>query len=135
MVWTDFCAAGKLDIEFIIRALNADACIEVLESRLVPFLSDCALRNVMFQQDSAPVHSAVPNENWFEQQKIGILPWPAKSADMNPIGNLQGMLTRSVYAEDRRFETVSDLKEAILYAWDNVSLAALKNWPRACQTA
>ena len=45
---------------------------------------------------------------------------------MNPIENLSGMLMRSVYAEGRQFETVSDPKEAILYAWDHISPATIK---------
>ena len=45
---------------------------------------------------------------------------------MNPIENLWGMLTRSLYADRRQFENVSDLKEAILYAWNELEDDTLK---------
>ena len=74
MVWAGFCAFGKLVIEFVYGTLNVAAYIDLLERRLLPFSADCVLRNVIFQQDNAPAHSASSTKNWFEQQKIAVLP-------------------------------------------------------------
>ena len=49
-----------------------------------------------------------------------ILPWPARSPDVNPIENAWGWLTHQVYKNGKQYDTVADLKTAILKAWEEI---------------
>ena len=50
---------------------------------------------------------------------LKILDWPARSPDLNPIENLWGQMVSQVYENARTFDQKDDLKDAIMYAWDN----------------
>ena len=43
----------------------------------------------LFQQDSAPAHSAKTSSNWFTDHGVTVLDRPADSPDPNPIENLR----------------------------------------------
>ena len=53
--------------------------------------------------------------------------WPSRSPDANPIENLWAVLGRTVYENGRQFDQIDDLKEALTYAWDNMSTDVLRN--------
>ena len=74
MVWAGFCAAGKLDIKFVEGTLNAETYIDVLERRLVPFLYDCGLHDVIFQQCTTPAYTSQTTKEWFNERRIAVLP-------------------------------------------------------------
>ena len=59
--------------------------------------------------------------------KIEVLPWPAKSPDLNIIENLWGILARAVYANGRQFDTKNELTEAILKHWREISQETIQN--------
>ena len=40
----------------------------------------------IFQQDSAPCHTAKIVKEWFKDNDVPVMQWPAQSPDLNPIG-------------------------------------------------
>ncbi|KAG3001110.1 hypothetical protein PC128_g16898 [Phytophthora cactorum] len=40
---------------------------------------------------------------FFEEQEINLLDWPARSLDLNPIENLWALLARKVYPNGRQY--------------------------------
>ena len=77
-------------------------------------------QDFVFQQDNAPIHTARATTEYFHAVGINVLPWPARSPDVNPIENAWGWLTRQVYKDGKQYDTVADLKTAILKAWKEI---------------
>ncbi len=70
MVWAGFSAHGKLDLEFVTEGLNGPRYVDILERRLLPFLEEYMMKDVIFQQDNAPallpklLPSGFISKNW-----------------------------------------------------------------------
>jgi hypothetical protein len=50
----------------------------------------------LFQQDNARPHTARVTMDYLEQNNINVLPWPSKSANLNPIEHLWDQLDKRV---------------------------------------
>ena len=88
--------------------------MNVLGDALMPLIEDNYGGDddfVLFQQDNASCHKAKYTEEWFMEQPVTVLDWPAKSPDLNIIENVWSLIARAVYDNARQFDTVEDLKE------------------------
>lgn len=126
MVWGAFCTRGKLPLVFIEGGLNAVKYTDLLSDVLLPFCEEKYQGEVRFQQDNAPAHSAVHTKEWFMEEGVHVMDWPARSPDCNPVENLWAIISHDVYANMTQYHSLDDLKEAIQYAWEKVPLETLK---------
>ena len=55
-----------------------------------------------------------------------VMDWPAYSPDLNPIENVWGLLSRSIYGSGRQYDSEKDLKEAIWSAWRHLDENIIK---------
>lgn len=122
MVWGAFCWDGTAELVFIDDRLDADDYCGVLETSLLPFIHRLGIEEWTFQQDNAPIHKARVTGEWFQEHRLNVMEWPAKSPDLNPIENLWGILTRTVYAGNKQYANKRELKDAILRAWANIPI-------------
>lgn len=121
MVWGAFCATSTLQLEFPTTRMNSAEYIGVLEASLIPFINENSTKNFIFQQDNASVHKSRETAAWMTNNNINVLEWPACSPDINPIENLWSYLVRVVYAENKQYSTIDELKIAIIKAWSQIS--------------
>lgn len=42
------------------------------------------------------------------------------TTDQNPIENVWGIIVRRIYAENKQYQRVSDLKAAVIEAWSSI---------------
>eukprot|EP00981_Chlorochromonas_danica_P002842 scaffold554_cov297-Ochromonas_danica.AAC.1 len=73
----------------IIGNMVSDIYLEMLEEPMLTSASDLfGIKEYAFQQDNDPKHTAKVVQKWFTNNGVKLLPWPAYSPDLNPIGNL-----------------------------------------------
>lgn len=126
MVWGAFSSECTLDLQFTSSRMNSSDYIDVLENSLLPFLEANREVPYIFQQDNARIHVSRETNRFFTNCSIQIMEWPACSPDLNPIENIWGILVRRVYADNRQFSHVEELKTAILNEWNNLEAPLLK---------
>jgi len=119
-IWACFSGKGYGPCQIFEGTMNSGRYIEILNTQLLPYLRSHWRRHadVFFQQDNATPHTAQIVQDWMVGHRISLLPWPAKSADLNPMENIWSYLARKVEATHPR--TVPELTAAIAQAWDSL---------------
>ncbi|GIY72297.1 transposable element Tc3 transposase [Caerostris darwini] len=119
MVWLAVGYGGRTSLVFLNGRQKHRDYIQVLNSEFLPYGSDLGGEEWKFQQDGASLHTATGVKNWFLTNNVDVLPWPAKSPDLNIVENIWAMLVRRVYADVRQFDSLTQLREALNDSWDN----------------
>lgn len=113
---------------FVSSKMKSIHYIQVLDEHLLPFIEALPPhQSVTFQQDNASIHSSFATQRFLYLNHINVLEWPACSPDLNPIENIWGHIVRAIYAGNKQYITVTELKQAILRAWNNISLQKFQN--------
>lgn len=105
----------KTDLVIVQGRLNAQGYINILNNHLLPFIQTHG-PGITFQQDNATPHTARITNNFFAQNNINVLPWPAVSPDLNPIEHIWDELGRRVRA-NHQINNINDLIQALQVEW------------------
>lgn len=126
MVWGAFSSSGTLNLAFPSTRMNSLEYQQVLSNCLLPYFDAHREKNFIFQQDNAAIHVSRSTKTWFEEHGVPVMEWPARSPDLNVMENMWGLLVRQVYAENRQFNSVDELKVSILNAWRDIRIETLE---------
>lgn len=127
MVWGGFCYNGTLPLAWISTRMTAEKYTNLLEISLLEHAEHIMGPDLIFQHDNASIHSAKHTKEWLRVKNFEVLEWPPCSPDLNPIENLWGILAKQVYSGGRQFKTVSELKNRIKEAWEQIPRETLEN--------
>lgn len=116
-----------MGIMFVSSKMKSADYVKVLDECLKPFMRQNRGQQLIFQQDNASIHVSAETRRWLNSNNIDVLDWPACSPDLNPIENIWGHLARAIYAENKQYESIAELKKAIKTAWNHLRLVTLKN--------
>ena len=126
MFWAAVSSGMKTELFVVGGTMTSQRYIVLLRDEFLPWLRRQKRGQFVFQQDNAPAHTAKTTRQFFDEEKIEVLPWPASSPDLNPIENLWGILKTRVDA--RKPNDVSELLTAAQEEWAGISLQTV----RAC---
>ena len=89
----------------------------MLEDVLVNYQEYNLDKAMTFQQDNAGINVSKASKTLFASALIPFLGWPARSPDLNLIENLWVIMSRDANSNVKQYNTVNELKTAILQFW------------------
>ena len=114
--------------ELVVIAGNRNAVRyreDIILPHVVPFLQ--AHPDMTLQQHNATSHTARSVCDFLQDRNVSVLPWPAKSPELNPIEHVWNLFDRSVRARAIHPRNVSKLAGALVEEWGNISQQELAN--------
>ncbi|POM63726.1 LOW QUALITY PROTEIN: Homeo [Phytophthora palmivora] len=120
MVWAGFSAAGKTKLAVLYGKTRT-----TLSEYLLPFAQLHHDTDFVFSHDGASIHRSKRTEEFLEEQDVRVLPWVARSPDLNPIENLWSIMSHRVYANGRQYSSVAELTTALVSIWEAIEHSTL----------
>lgn len=130
MVWGMFSSEGVGPLVRIIGTVNANVYLNLVQQHVIPPLRASPNQPAIFMQDNAPCHTAKRVKDYFEQEDVEVMKWPAQSPDLNPIENLWKIIGDKV--RERQPSTVTDLWTKIEQEWNKITPEFCKKLVRSC---
>uniref|UniRef100_A0AAZ3R6C5 Tc1-like transposase DDE domain-containing protein n=2 Tax=Oncorhynchus tshawytscha TaxID=74940 RepID=A0AAZ3R6C5_ONCTS len=96
---------------------------DILLPHVVLFLQ--AHPDMTLQHDNATSHTDRSVRDFLQDRNVSVLPWPAKSPDLNPIEHVWDLLDRSARVIPPR--NVRELAGVLVEEWGNISQHELAN--------
>lgn len=137
MVWAGVMMDRRTQLVFLEENMNHNVYLNSVLHPIVRPFANAHGEHFIFMQDNARAHVARAVSEWFRQEEISVLPWPAQSPDLNPIEHAWDQLQRAVTPQMENVENVGDFRFALNQAWDNLLQANIEHlilsMPRRCQ--
>jgi transposase len=128
MVWGCMGWNGVGTLVEVVGKMNAEQYCEILEHGLDESFEKLEMTEGerIFQQDNDPKHTSKRAAQWFSDNNIEVMEWPAQSPDINPIEHLW------VHVK-RQMNTYETPPKGVFELWDRLAREWNKIPPETCQ--
>lgn len=120
-VWAGISLCGPTKICIFDGIMDAPLFVDILDSTLVPFITEKYARGHRFMQDNDPKHTSGYAKSFYERKGINWWKTPAESPDLNPIENLWHELKEFIRREVKP-HTKDELIIGIKQFWKTVDV-------------
>ena len=118
MVWACFSHEGIGRIHIIEGVMNGAMYVDILSRNLFESANEMGLKTFIFQQDNDPKHTSKLAKEFFSENEITVLDWPAQSPDLNPIEHLWALI--KIKVAERMPKNLNELKRFIVEEWNSI---------------
>ncbi|KAG2773851.1 hypothetical protein PC129_g16332 [Phytophthora cactorum] len=125
MVWGSFSSAGKSKIAVLEGRQASEHYNYTVSEYMLPFAHLHHGVDYIYQQDNASIHRSKLSIEFFEEEGIKLLDWPARLPDLNPIENVWAMMARIFYHNGKQYDSVAEMRAAIIAAWEALDTSYL----------
>lgn len=132
MVWGCISMKGTGFIRFTDGSIDSKEYIETMKDTMLPSARKLHGGYYVFQQDNAPCHRSRLSMQWFEENDVPLLPWPARSPDLNPIENVWSYMGAKL--AQSRPKTIHELRTMTSLIWSDISIEHCQNLIRSMPT-
>ena len=128
MVWGCMGWNGVGKLTEVEGKMDAVQYCEILEDGVVESFEKLEVEEEewIFQQDNDPKHTSKKATQWFEDNNIQVLLWPAQSPDLNPIEHLWVHLKKKLGEYPTPPKGAHELWERVAEEWNAIT-------PETCQ--
>lgn len=113
MVWGMMTSTGELFVRRLFGKQRSKEYKELLTSFAVPLIKQRFRNNYVLQQDNCPIHVSMEMKNYFQNNGITTLEWPARSPDLNIIENMWKAISDKVY-DGKQYQNNNTLTYSLL---------------------
>jgi hypothetical protein len=127
-VWGCFSWNGLGPLVILHGILNAEGYKDFLTLCILSTIEDQFVDDsCLYQHDSAPCHKARSVREWFMDNKVPEVDWPAQSPDLNPIEHLWNELERRLHSRPQRPTSLTALATALQDEWAAIPPETLRH--------
>ncbi|KAJ8869531.1 hypothetical protein PR048_028522 [Dryococelus australis] len=122
-----FTAFGVGSLVFVRGSMNTEAYCNILDNGMPPTLwCFYEMDPCYFQDDNARCHVSRATMQWYADNNVRRLDWPAQSPDFNPIEHLWDEMDRRVRARQMRPKSIAQLMEWLQEEWGQIPVDVLQ---------
>ncbi|KAJ8877309.1 hypothetical protein PR048_021763 [Dryococelus australis] len=129
-----FTAFGVGQLVFVRGSINTEACCNILCNEMLPTLWRFkGMDPCYFQDDNTRCHVSRATIQWYADNNVRRLDWPALSPNLNPIEHPWDELDRRVRTRQARSKSITQLMEWLQEEWRRIPVDVLQTLVESMQ--